>query len=113
MAEQKVLYRYESNWIEDQGPYIYVIAYPVIRETEKSYVIEGQDLKKETFILKSHGGKRFAYDTLEAAYEGYFHRCRRRELITRNQWERSKEVYKVAQDKEALLSLEPRSNELW
>lgn len=109
MVEDKVLYRYHSSYTTD-GPWICVTRYKVIRETEKSYVIDGgynyeKGKRMETFILKSHNGKRYAYDTLEAAYEGFLHRCRRRELITRSQWKRSEEVYKAAQNKEKMLSL--------
>lgn len=71
------------------------------------YPLDRRPLDKPMYVLKGSNGKRYAYDTQEAAYEGYLHRCRRRELITRTIHQNSLEVYKDAQSKEKMLSLKP------
>lgn len=120
MESCKILYRYDSYFRGDdmwRELVFYITTYSIIRETEKCYVIKNPEYpyhsqKETTFVLKSHNGKRFAYDTQEAAYEGYLHRCRRRELIARRMQKNAEEVLRGAQNKEKLLSLKPRNNQL-
>lgn len=106
--EEKVLYRYDSYCYDNEygEMKIYLTEYRIIRETEKSYVIDYPSYsKRPTFVLKGDGGKRFAYATKEAAYNGFLARTRRRVLIAQGQLERAQRVLKLAEDKEKLLSL--------
>lgn len=103
----KVLYRYESYQYNEVGEMKVVLQeYKVLRETKKSYVIRQIASSKPTFVLKGDNGKRFAYASKEAAYNGFLARTRRRVLLTSWRYEQAQRVLKLAEDKESLLSLQ-------
>lgn len=76
-------------------------SFRIIRETEKSYVIRGDGWKngkpKEKFVLKGKG-KRFAYDTIEAAKESYLIRKFRQIQHLEHQLKKAKAGEKAAEE---------------
>ncbi len=93
------LYRYQrdtsdESWIE-LFP-IELIEFETIKETEKGYWIEV--LGKLKFVLKSQTGKRFAYETKEAALENFKARTRRSIIIAKNMANISEEYLKKADE---------------
>ena len=66
-----ILYRYNREQRQEYsiGYYTYLTEYEVIKETPKGYWIIADYSKK--FVLKGNNGKRYAYDTIEAALKAF------------------------------------------
>lgn len=65
------LYRYNRESPNEWGGgyELYLKEYEVIKETPKGYWIMADYSKK--FVLKGNNGKRYAYDTIEAALKAF------------------------------------------
>jgi len=89
------LYRYDST-LTDGGQYVYCNEYRIDRETPKGYWIEN-----ETKWVSSNGKRRWAYPTIEEAWESFVARKTRQVMILQRQLSYAEDLLSMTKREQA------------